>query len=59
MPIICENLDFIHSELYKNSNEYIKKNNKIRYYNSTNYYFDINQEESLKQYGKSKIWYRR
>ena len=54
LPIICENMDFIQSELYKNSNEYMKRNNKILYYDCTNYYFEIEQEEGLKQYGKSK-----
>ena len=54
LPIICENMDFIQSELYKNSNEYIKRNNKILYYDCTNYYFEIEEESGLKQYGKSK-----
>lgn len=52
--VICEQMDFIQSELYKNSNEYMKRNNKILYYDCTNYYFEIEQEEGLKQYGKSK-----
>ena len=47
-------MDFIQSELYKNSNEYIQRNNKILYYDCTNYYFEIEQEDGLKQYGKSK-----
>lgn len=54
LPIICKNMDFIQSELYKNSNKYNKRNNKILYYDCTNYYFEIEQEDGLKQYGKSK-----
>lgn len=54
LPIICENIDFIQSQLYKNSNEYMERNNKILYYDCTNYYFEIEQEDGLKQYGKSK-----
>ncbi len=54
LPVICEQMDFIQSELYKNSNEYIKRNNKILYYDCTNYYFEIEEESGLKQYGKSK-----
>ena len=54
LPVICENMDFIQSELYKNSNEYMKRNNKILYYDCTNYYFEIEEEAGLKQYGKSK-----
>lgn len=54
LPIICEQMDFIQAELYKNSNEYMERNNKILYYDCTNYYFEIEQEDGLKQYGKSK-----
>ncbi len=54
LPIICENMDFIQSELYKNSNDYMERNNKILYYDCTNFYFEIEQEEGLKEYGKSK-----
>lgn len=54
LPVICEQMDFIQSELYKNSNKYIQRNNKILYYDCTNFYFEIEQEEGLKNYGKSK-----
>ena len=54
LPVICENMDFIQSELYKNSNEYMKRINKILYYDCTNYYFEIEEESGLRQYGKSK-----
>ena len=54
LPVICENMDFIQSELYKNSNEYMKRNKKILYYDCTNYYFEIEEESGLRQYGKSK-----
>jgi len=54
LPIICENMNFIQSELYKNSSKYMKRNNKILYYDCTNYYFEIEEETGLRQYGKSK-----
>ena len=54
LPVFCDNMDFIQSELYKNSNEYMEINNKILYYDCTNYYFEIEEEDGLKQYGKSK-----
>lgn len=54
LPIICEEMDFIQSELYKNSCKYMKRNNKILYYDCTNYYFEIEEESGLRQYGKSK-----
>ena len=54
LPVLCKNMYFIQSELYKNSNDYMERNNKILYYDCTNYYFEFEQEEGLKQYGKSK-----
>lgn len=54
LPVICEEMDFIQSELYNNSCKYIERNNKILYYDCTNYYFEIEEEAGLKQYGKSK-----
>ena len=54
LPVICENIDFIQSELYKNSNKYMERNNKVLYYDCTNYYFEIEEESGLRQYGKSK-----
>jgi len=54
LPVICEEMDFIQSELYKNSCKYIERNNKILYYDCTNYYFEIEEESGLRQYGKSK-----
>ena len=54
LPVLCDNMDFIQSELYKNSNDYMERNNKILYYDCTNYYFEIEEEDGLKQYGKSK-----
>ena len=47
-------MDFIQSELYKNSCKYMKRNNNILYYDCTNYYFEIEEENGLKQYGPSK-----
>ena len=54
LPIICEEMDFIQSELYKNSCKYMERNIKILYYDCTNYYFEIEEENGLKQYGPSK-----
>ena len=54
LPIICDEMDFIQSELYNNSCKYMKRNNKVLYYDCTNYYFEIEEEDGLKQYGKSK-----
>lgn len=54
LPILCENMDFIQSQLYKNSRKYMERNSKILYYDCTNYYFEIGEESGLRQYGRSK-----
>ncbi len=52
--VIAEESDFIQSELYKNSNFLYPRNNRILYYDCTNYYFEIEEESDSKRYGKSK-----
>lgn len=54
LEIISKENDFIQSELYKNSCKCSKRNNKVLYYDCTNYFFEIDQEDGLKQYGISK-----
>ena len=54
LEVISKENDFIQSELYKNSLKYSKRNTGILYYDCTNYFFEIEQEEGLKQYGPSK-----
>ncbi len=54
LDIIAENSDFIQSELYKNSKKFMKRNDTILYYDCTNYFFETNQGDGLRQYGLSK-----
>jgi len=54
LEVIAKEGDFIQSELYKNSLKVSKRNTGILYYDCTNYFFEIEQEEGLKQYGYSK-----
>lgn len=54
LSVIAEESDFIQSELYKNSNFLHSRNNRILYYDCTNYYFEIEEESNSKRYGKSK-----
>lgn len=46
--------DSIQSQLYKNSLNYHKRNNRILYYDCTNFYFEIEEEDGIKKYGDSK-----
>ncbi len=54
LSVIAEESDFIQSELYKNSNFIHPRDTRILYYDCTNYYFEIEEENGLKHYGKSK-----
>ena len=54
LEIIAKEMDFIQAEVYKNSEKFVKRNNKILYYDCTNFFFEIEEEDGLKQYGKSK-----
>jgi len=54
LEVIEKETDFIQSELYKNSLELSKRNTSVLYYDCTNYFFETEQEEGLRQYGPSK-----
>jgi transposase len=54
LEVLSEQTDYVQSELYKNSLNVCDRNKGILYYDCTNYYFEIEQEEGLKQYGVSK-----
>lgn len=54
LEVISKEADFIQSSLYSNSLKISKRNTGILYYDCTNYFFEIEQEEGLKQYGASK-----
>jgi len=54
LEIIAKETDFIQSQLYKNSLKLSKRNSGILYYDCTNYFFEIEQEDGIKQYGLSK-----
>lgn len=54
LDILGNECDFIQSEVYKNSQFLVKRNDKVLYYDCSNYYFEIEQEDGIKKYGKSK-----
>lgn len=54
LEIIAKENDFIQSELYKNSLHVMKRNTGVLYYDCTNYFFEIEEENGIKQYGISK-----
>jgi transposase len=54
LEIIYKEQDYIQSELYNNSKSVVERNSKILYYDCSNFYFEIEQEDGIRQYGKSK-----
>ena len=54
LDVLGNECDFIQSEVYKNSHFIGERNDKVLYYDCTNYYFEIEQEDGDKKYGKSK-----
>ncbi len=54
LSILADECDFIQAEVFKNSRLVTKRNDKILYYDCTNYYFEIEQEDGDRKYGKGK-----
>ena len=54
LSVMAEESSFIQEELYRNSNFVHPRNSKILYYDCTNYYFEIEEDDELRRYGKSK-----
>lgn len=54
LEVISKETELIEAEVYKNSLDVVNRNTKILYYDCTNYFFEIEQAEGLKQYGLSK-----
>ena len=50
LTYLCFNLDYIQKELYNNSKNVVNRNIRIFYYDCTNYYFDISEEDDLRKY---------
>lgn len=54
LSVLAKELDFIQAEVYKNSFFLGPRNDRVLYYDCSNYYFEIEQEDGDKKYGKSK-----
>lgn len=54
LDVLASECDLIQAEVYKNSNFVTQRMDRILYYDCTNYYFEVEQAEGSKQYGKSK-----
>ena len=54
LDVLSNEIDFIQSELYKNSLNLGKRNTGVLYYDCTNFFFETEEAEGIKQYGLSK-----
>lgn len=54
LEVIAKETDFIQSSLYNNSLNILKRKTGVIYYDCTNYFFEIEQEDGIKKYGISK-----
>lgn len=54
LDVLGTECDLIQAEVYKNSHFLGTRNDKILYYDCSNYYFEIEQEDGNKKYGQSK-----
>ena len=54
LSYIAENMDSIQESIFNNSKKVIERNSKVIYYDCTNYFFEIDEEDDLRKYGISK-----
>ena len=54
LEILSSENDYFQSQLYKNSEKVLNRNKGILYYDCTNYYFEIEEEDDFRKYGHSK-----
>lgn len=54
LEVIAKENDFFQAELYKNSQNVINRKKEVLYYDCTNYYFEIEDEDEFRKYGISK-----
>lgn len=54
LSVLAEESDFIQAEVFKNSNFITNRNSNVLYYDCSNFYFEIEQEDGDRKYGKSK-----
>lgn len=54
LSVFAQEMDYIQSQLFKNSQKVINRDTTVLYYDCTNFYFETEQAEGIKQYGYSK-----
>ena len=54
LSYIANNMDYIQKELFNNSKKVINRNSRVIYYDCTNYFFEIDNEDNIRKYGINK-----
>ena len=54
LSYIADNMDYIQENLFNNSKKIINRNSKVVYYDCTNYFFEIDNEDNIRKYGINK-----
>lgn len=54
LEVLSEQTDLIEEKVYKNSLKVVERDTQILYYDCTNFFFEIEEADGLKQYGVSK-----
>lgn len=54
LGVLAEQSDFIEEKVYKNSLNVVNRNTQILYYDCTNFFFETEEADHIKQYGVSK-----
>lgn len=54
LSVLSRESDFIQAQLYRNSLNLSKRNTRVIYYDCTNYYFEIEDDDDFRKYGHSK-----
>ena len=54
LEVIAKENGFFQSELYKNSQKVADRRKEVLYYDCTNYYFEVEDEDNFRKYGVSK-----
>ena len=54
LSVLAKENDFIQEQLYKNSQKILSRDREFLYYDTTNYYFEVETKDDFRRYGKSK-----
>jgi transposase len=54
LDVLAKESDFIQAQVYHNSKNVIERNSAILYYDCTNFFFEVEREDEVRQYGQSK-----